>query len=358
MKRLKTGAVNSISFIRNISYTTNSFDVQFEKVVGGTILSLSNLQDVNNLDSCKDFIVLNIDLVTNFVEGGEYYMTITNTGAGGSATYLCEIEESYFNNSASTGIYADSVRLVDATTDVVKNQNSSSVYVATNDGNAPDFALSFLSGIHEDDSVILNNDHLISLKLQGVGARGVSQVKISVITGTLEFSRTFNYVNGGSYTISDLTQQNIGFGMRGNLRVDLLNSNGDSLKHKTLDVGIPPLNPSITFNSGAVFFSTDWMSFITRIKLYAEDTYFDENDVVVQGPQTTFINTTNLNSSDPMPLTKVLTANQGEVGILDTHSRCERRYFVTYVYSSGLISPSDDYENYSAQAGSLLTKTF
>jgi hypothetical protein len=110
MKRLKTGAINSISFIRNIDYAINSFDVTFEKVVGPSVLSLQNLQDSLGLDTCKDFIVLNIDLVTNNLEGGEYYLTILN--GGNSSTYLCEVE-SFTVTSGTTGIYSDTVRFTD-----------------------------------------------------------------------------------------------------------------------------------------------------------------------------------------------------------------------------------------------------
>lgn len=109
MKRLKAGAVNSISFIRNMSYTTNSFDVEFEKVVGTTALTLSGIEDQLDLDDCSDFIVLNIDLVSNELDGGEYYMTITN--GGNSSTYLCEVQSYQYNTLGTNSIYSDSVVL-------------------------------------------------------------------------------------------------------------------------------------------------------------------------------------------------------------------------------------------------------
>ena len=124
MKRLKAGSVNSISFIRNISYTINSFDVTFEKVVGGTVLTLSELQDELGLAVCSDFIVLNLDLVSNTIEGGEYYMTVTN--AGGSTTYLCEVQ-SYQYNTHGTDIYADSVVLSGDVTGSVAVENTDAV---------------------------------------------------------------------------------------------------------------------------------------------------------------------------------------------------------------------------------------
>lgn len=124
MKRLKAGSVNSISFIRNISYTINSFDVTFEKVVGGTVLTLSELQDELGLAVCSDFIVLNLDLVSNTIEGGEYYMTVTNAGV--STTYLCEVQ-SYQYNTHGTDIYADSVVLSGDVTGSVAIENTDAV---------------------------------------------------------------------------------------------------------------------------------------------------------------------------------------------------------------------------------------
>lgn len=110
MKRLKTGAVNSISFIRNLEYAINSFDVTFEKVVGPAALSLTDLQDTLGLATCSDFIVLNIDLVVNDLEGGEYYLTVSN--GSNSSTYLCEVE-SFTTTSGTTGVYSDTVRFTD-----------------------------------------------------------------------------------------------------------------------------------------------------------------------------------------------------------------------------------------------------
>lgn len=122
MKRLKAGAVNSISFIRNINYTTNSFGVEFEKVVGTTALTLSGIEDQLGLADCSDFIVLNIDLVSNELDGGEYYMTITN--GGNSSTYLCEVQ-SHKYTTHGTSIYADSVVLsTDLTAEAVENDEA------------------------------------------------------------------------------------------------------------------------------------------------------------------------------------------------------------------------------------------
>jgi len=107
MKRLKVGEVNTLSFVKSIYYVINSFDVTFEKVVGSETLTLTNLQDLNGLDTCKDFIRLNIDLLSNSLEGGEYHLTLSSGSM--TCTYLCNVE-SYTIDQSGTGIYADTVR--------------------------------------------------------------------------------------------------------------------------------------------------------------------------------------------------------------------------------------------------------
>ena len=107
MKRLKVGSVNTISFVKNIHYVVNSFDIKLEKVVGNETLELTDLQDLGNLDSCKDFIRLNIDLLSNTLEGGEYYLTLSNGSL--SCVYLCNVE-SYTATQTGAGIYDTTVR--------------------------------------------------------------------------------------------------------------------------------------------------------------------------------------------------------------------------------------------------------
>ena len=107
MKRLKVGTVNTLSFVRNINYVVNLFDVTIEKIVGSEVLEIPGLQDLNNLDSCKDFIRLNIDLLSNTLEGGEYQLTLTNGSS--SCIYLCNVE-SYTTEQTGTGVYSDTIR--------------------------------------------------------------------------------------------------------------------------------------------------------------------------------------------------------------------------------------------------------
>jgi hypothetical protein len=110
MKRLKTGVVNTLSFVKLSTFVVNSFDVTLEKVVGTGSLTITNLTDLNNLDSCKDFIRLNIDLINNDLDGGEYELTITN--AGSSFKYLTEVQD-YTTTQDGSGIYGSVVRFTD-----------------------------------------------------------------------------------------------------------------------------------------------------------------------------------------------------------------------------------------------------
>ena len=106
MKRLKAGVVNTLSFVKLSTFTVNSFDVTLDKVVGNGSLTITNLTDLNNLDSCKDFIRLNIDLISNDLDGGEYELTITNQGS--SYKYLTEVQD-YTTTQSGSGIYGSTV---------------------------------------------------------------------------------------------------------------------------------------------------------------------------------------------------------------------------------------------------------
>ena len=110
MKRLKTGVVNTLSFVKLSTFTVNSFDITLSKVVGTGSLTITNLTDINNLDSCKDFIQINIDLLSNEIEGGEYHLTLTNQGS--DFVYLTEVQD-YTTTQTGTGIYASTVKFTD-----------------------------------------------------------------------------------------------------------------------------------------------------------------------------------------------------------------------------------------------------
>ena len=107
MKKIKSEIINTISFVKSIDWVINSFDVRLEKVVGNGNRLFVDLQDLNNLNSCSDFIRLNIDLIDTSLEGGEYFLTLSNGGS--NYRYSCHLED-YTTTQTGTGVYADTVK--------------------------------------------------------------------------------------------------------------------------------------------------------------------------------------------------------------------------------------------------------
>jgi len=110
MKRLINNTVNTLSFVKSINYVINDFDVILTKVVGEELLQLNNLSSSNGLAVCNDFIILNIDLLSNNLEGGEYYLTLVNGNT--ETSYLCMVD-THENSNGSTAVdtvYGDTVK--------------------------------------------------------------------------------------------------------------------------------------------------------------------------------------------------------------------------------------------------------
>lgn len=232
MKRLKAGSVNSISFIRNLSYTINSFDVTFEKVVGGTVLTLSDIQDELGLAICSDFIVLNIDLLSNTIDGGEYYMTISNEG--GSTSYLCEVQ-SYQYNTHGTDIYADSVVLSGDVTGSVTVENSEAV-VPEVGGTTSEDTVSFDLEIYDANYGTIEGDIHLRTDNWAILARATSAhtdiKKFRVVltdssgnTATEVIAKNSN-ANTDIYFV-DIDDESINFGDIGTLHYEGLDVNDD-----------------------------------------------------------------------------------------------------------------------------------
>tara|TARA_R110001632_G_scaffold194957_1_gene316459 strand:+ start:291 stop:1856 length:1566 start_codon:yes stop_codon:yes gene_type:complete len=227
MKKLKSGAVNSISFIKNLTYTINSFDVLFEKVVGSTALTLTDLQDQLSLASCNDFILLNLDLITHTLSGGEYYMTVSN--AGGSSTYLCEIEDYSYASLGST-IYSDSVVLsgadlsslsVTANTTPVNPSagNSSSMSVTLRDNEYGNMSSPYY--VRTDNWAVIANVENIGTVITKVRHRITN-------SSNQEISKLFSVVdNSFLYTQFIIENENINFGDVADLVIEGLNSSDE-----------------------------------------------------------------------------------------------------------------------------------
>ena len=71
---------------------------------------LSSLADVYSLDVCKDFITLNVDLLTNSLEGGEYVLTLTN---GSSSYEYLALVDTYTTTNGSGSVYGNTVKFSD-----------------------------------------------------------------------------------------------------------------------------------------------------------------------------------------------------------------------------------------------------
>ena len=110
MKRLRKGIVNTLSFVKLNSFQTNDFTLTLTKVVGTEELVLSSLADVYGLDVCKDFITLNVDLLTNSLEGGEYVLTLTN---GSSSYEYLALVDTYTTTTGSGSVYGNTVKFSD-----------------------------------------------------------------------------------------------------------------------------------------------------------------------------------------------------------------------------------------------------
>lgn len=111
MKILKSGVVNTLSFVKINSFTVNNFAIKLDKLVGDYSLTLSSLTDNNSLDSCKDFITLNVDLLSNDIDGGEYSLTLIYNETD-EYMYLVDVKD-YTTTQSGVGIYSDSVKFTD-----------------------------------------------------------------------------------------------------------------------------------------------------------------------------------------------------------------------------------------------------
>jgi hypothetical protein len=217
MKRLKTGVVNTLSFVKLSSFTVNSFDVTLDKVVGTGSLTITNLTDLNNLDSCKDFIQINIDLLSNDLEGGEYELTITNDGD--SYKYLTEVQD-YQYNTLSTGIYSDSVVISDKITSGGDNGG----------GSVNELFTVNLQGITDGNDYYVNNQFLIGASLENINPI-VTDLTIFYTDsqgGTASKTISTNGLSSRSLLI-DLSQESVALGDVGSFVFNGLNSSGTVL---------------------------------------------------------------------------------------------------------------------------------
>jgi hypothetical protein len=83
MKQLVKDQINTLTFVKKDDWSVNSFDIELIKVVGGNVYSFNDLSDKNNLDTCKDYIDLDINLIGSVIGGGEYVLTLSTPASAG-----------------------------------------------------------------------------------------------------------------------------------------------------------------------------------------------------------------------------------------------------------------------------------
>lgn len=78
---VKGSASETLSFVRDNSWTVNDFTLTFTKTVADDVsFSLTSLADENALESCTPFITLPVDLSTQADADGEYVVVLSNEG--------------------------------------------------------------------------------------------------------------------------------------------------------------------------------------------------------------------------------------------------------------------------------------
>lgn len=109
MKILVKDQINRLAFVKKNDWSTNSFDIELIKVVGGNVYNYTGLADVHSLDVCRDYIELDVNLVGATLGGGEYVLTLTNST--NVYIYLCLVKS--YETSTGSGIYSNVVTFTD-----------------------------------------------------------------------------------------------------------------------------------------------------------------------------------------------------------------------------------------------------
>jgi len=172
-------------------------------VVGTGSLTITNLTDLNNLDSCKDFIQINIDLLSNDIEGGEYELTITNSGD--SYKYLTEVQ-SYQYNNLTTGIYSDSV--------VLSNQVDAEApgeQIYTQEGEADNMIVVFATSLSEAQGVIDAGNELTGSLLVDTNTYNLSDLIAGTYKMYVKTSVGGDYIHHTNVNATSGTTNNLPF---------------------------------------------------------------------------------------------------------------------------------------------------
>jgi hypothetical protein len=89
----------------------NLFTITLNKVVGSGTYTFSNLSDANGIDVCRDFLLLDVDLTSNDVLGGEYLLTLSNATED-IYSVICDVKDyEYVNTVSGNELYSSTVKI-------------------------------------------------------------------------------------------------------------------------------------------------------------------------------------------------------------------------------------------------------
>lgn len=111
MRKIINGQINKVSFVYDSAMSSNLFSIFLDKVVGNKTYTFSGLSDPDGIDSCREFVVLDIDLTSTDVDGGEYYLTLSNA-TDDIITVMCEaVDYEYANTVSGNELYSSTVKI-------------------------------------------------------------------------------------------------------------------------------------------------------------------------------------------------------------------------------------------------------
>lgn len=112
MKTLKRNTINTFSIIRP-HLAASDWELYFYNVSEPTLdIANDNISySVTNLDDCKDFCTITLDLTVLDIREGEWVMSIKNANNSSTVSeYLVNVIEDDMVEVTSNDIYGDSIR--------------------------------------------------------------------------------------------------------------------------------------------------------------------------------------------------------------------------------------------------------
>ena len=112
MRKIYNGQINRVSFMYDEDKMSgNLFTVTLNKVVGSTTYTFPSLSDANGIDVCRDFLLLDIDLTTTSLLGGEYLLTLSNATED-IYSVICDVKDyEYVNTVSGNDLYSSTVKI-------------------------------------------------------------------------------------------------------------------------------------------------------------------------------------------------------------------------------------------------------